>query len=79
MAHHTHFVQTGLSIEKNETNGSPRQPIITADHKLDDSLSILEMSLHDPPILEESIRSLVVPQVYTFTRVPNNISCSWIC
>jgi hypothetical protein len=42
------------------------------------SLSVLQMPLDNPPVLEECVRSLVIPKIDTFSRVANDISGAWI-
>lgn len=43
-----------------------------------DSLSILQMSLDNPAILEECICSLVISQVYALSGIANDVSRSRI-
>jgi len=41
-------------------------------------LSILKMTLNDPPILQKSIGAFVIPKIDAFARVAYNISCPGI-
>ena len=39
-------------------------------------LSILQMTLHNPTVLKESIRTLIVAQIDTLASIPHDIPCS---
>ena len=71
VTHHTHFVQTRLTIEE-YVAGKYKQ--IDSCERPENSLSILEMPLYDPSVLQKCIRPFIIPQIYTLSRVPHNIS-----
>ena len=37
------------------------------------SLSVLQMPLDDPPVLQERIGALIVPEVYSLSSVTHNV------
>ena len=43
-----------------------------------DLLSVLQVPLDDPAVLEEGIRSLVVSQIDALASITDNISCSGV-
>jgi hypothetical protein len=70
MAHRTHFVQRGLTVEQNKTRKGKSSSKSIPDLN---SLSVLKVSLNNPPILKESIGTFVIPKVYSFTCISNLI------
>lgn len=73
MTHHTHLVQRRLAIEQDVTRWWSTSG---EEVRRCDLLSVLQMSLDDPPILQERVGTLVVLQIYTFTGVSDNVSCT---
>lgn len=60
MTHHTHLVQTRLPIEENVA----ARGIISMPQKIFsrlNSLSVFQMAFYNPAVLQERVRSLVVP------------------
>ena len=77
VTHHTHLVQTRLPI-KEHVAVQTVQHLFRLQKSTRDSLSVLQMPLHDPPILQERVGSLVVSKINTFTGILHNIACSWV-
>lgn len=75
MTHHTHLVQTRLAIKQYEAVSSCVS-IGTICNRVErwHSLSVLEMSLHYPSVLQKCIRALIVPQIDTLASIPYDIS-----
>ena len=72
MAHHTHLVQTRLTVE--EHVAEQQISVLSCRDHCEHSLSVLQMPLHDPSKLQERVRTLVVPQIYTFSRITNDVA-----
>ena len=78
MTHHTHFVQTGLSVEQDKTGERyllfPQQRRTPRRH----SLSVFQVPLDDPPILQKCVCTLVISQVYPLPGVSDDVTCTWV-
>ena len=78
VTHHAHLVQTRLPVEEHvavQTSQSSFRLLSSTP----DSLSVLQMPLHDPPILQERVCSLVVAKVNTLAGVLHHIASARIC
>lgn len=69
-------MQTWLSIEQNETVIGIRY--LRAKETIEHLLSVLQMTLHDPPILQERVRAPVVPKIDPLSGITDDISSAWI-
>jgi hypothetical protein len=58
---------------KERTHGHLVERRLTVE---ENDVTVLQMTLNNPPVLKERIRPLVVPQVDPVSRIPHNISRS---